>query len=629
MQNNRLKHYLPNIIFIHLILRQIIFLKHLFALNHFFLKYKFRLLGGVLFIIISNYFRVLSPQVSGFIIDEVIHQLKSTTNTTKEYNWLVNYFVQFTKNKQLLVSELIIFCGVVLLLLALLGGFFMFLMRQTIIVMSRHIEYDQKNQLFAHYLKLDASFYKVNATGDLMSRIAEDVSRVRMYTGPALMYVINLTGTIGFSLYFMFKENTTLSMYVIAPLPFLAITIYYVNNIINKKSEQLQQSLSSLTSNAQESYAGIRVIKSFVQEDSQAKYFHEQTKVYQNNATSLAKVEALYFPSIALLIGLSTIIAITVGCYMHISNPTVVTAGTIASFVIYVNMLTFPVSAIGLTASMIQRAAASQKRLNEFLAIIPSNNFEKQDITPTLMPLEKIRFEQVNFTYNHTGIEALKKLHFEINFGEKVLIIGKTGSGKTTIAQQLLKIFTPSSGVVFWNEKDLSQINTFELRNRISYVPQDVFLFSDNVAQNILFGSKSAYNKQAIVTAATQASIANEINGFENGFDTIVGERGVTLSGGQKQRISIARALLRPADLYIFDDCLSAVDVKTEKNIANQLSHFLDKKTAIFISHRVLASFNFSKILVLDNGTIIEQGTHQQLMQLNGYYAETFLAQTT
>lgn len=611
-------------------MHQIFFLKHLFALNHFFLKYKFRLLGGILFIILSNYFRVLSPQVSGYIIDEVFQQLQAkTTSTTKQYDWLVNYFVQFTKSQELTVSSLIIYCGIVLLVLAILGGFFMFLMRQTIIVMSRHIEYDQKNQLFAHYLKLDTSFYKVNATGDLMNRIAEDVSRVRMYTGPALMYIINLTGTIGFSLYFMFKENALLSIYVIAPLPLLAITIYYVNNLINKKSEQLQESLSNLTSNAQESYAGIRVIKSFVQEESQAHFFNEQTKIYQQNATNLAKVEAIYFPSIALLIGLSTIIAIAVGCYMHLQNPAIVTAGTIASFVIYVNMLTFPVSAIGLTASMIQRAAASQKRLNEFLAIQPSNDFEHQKQINALEPLQELQFKEVDFTYEHTGINAIHNLSTAINFGEKVLIIGKTGSGKTTLAQLLLKMFTHEKGAIYWNNQPINNIDTFSLRNKISYVPQDVFLFSDDIKNNILFGTESTQPKLTVEAAATKASIANEIKEFELGFDTIVGERGVNLSGGQKQRISIARALLRPADLYIFDDCLSAVDVKTEKNIAFELGDFLQEKTAIFISHRVLASFSFSKIIVLENGTIVEQGTHDELMQLNGYYAETYIAQTT
>lgn len=611
-------------------MHQIFFLKHLFALNHFFLKYKFRLLGGILFIILSNYFRVLSPQVSGYIIDEVIHQLQAkTTSTTKQYDWLVNYFVQFTKSQELTVSSLIIYCGIVLLVLAILGGFFMFLMRQTIIVMSRHIEYDQKNQLFAHYLKLDTSFYKVNATGDLMNRIAEDVSRVRMYTGPALMYIINLTGTIGFSLYFMFKENALLSIYVIAPLPLLAITIYYVNNLINKKSEQLQESLSNLTSNAQESYAGIRVIKSFVQEESQAHFFNEQTKIYQQNATNLAKVEAIYFPSIALLIGLSTIIAIAVGCYMHLQNPAIVTAGTIASFVIYVNMLTFPVSAIGLTASMIQRAAASQKRLNEFLAIQPSNDFEHQKPMNALEPLQELQFKEVDFTYEHTGINAIHNLSTTINVGEKVLIIGKTGSGKTTLAQLLLKMFTHERGAIYWNNQPINNIDTFSLRNKISYVPQDVFLFSVDIKNNILFGTETNQPKLTVEAAATKASIANEIKEFELGFDTIVGERGVNLSGGQKQRISIARALLRPADLYIFDDCLSAVDVKTEKNIAFELGDFLQEKTAIFISHRVLASFSFSKIIVLENGTIVEQGTHDELMQLNGYYAETYIAQTT
>ncbi len=580
---------------------------------------------GILFTLLSNYFRILSPQVSKFIIDSVANKIQNNSSTTEiaKYNFLVKWMISLIEN--LTTSQLTIVCGVILLLLAILGGLFMFLMRQTIIVMSRHIEFDQKNELFKHYQNLDIEFFKTNSTGDLMNRMSEDVSKVRMYTGPSIMYIINLIGTIGFSLFFMFKENALLSLYVIAPLPILVVVIYYVNNIINYKSEQLQASLSSLTTISQESYSGIRVIKSFVQEKITGSFFKQKANDYKSNAIGLSKVEALYFPSIALLIGLSTIIAIYAGCKMHIQNPESVTAGTIAEFVIYVNMLTFPVSAIGLTASMIQRAAASQKRLNEFLEITPSieNNVKNNCQLSTI----NYQLSNVSFTYKHSGIKALNNINLTIKQNEKVFVLGKTGSGKSTLALLLLRMYDCFEGNVLVNDKKIDEIDLYSLREKISYVPQEVFLFSDTIQNNIAFGSAENTGLERIKQVAKLASIHNEIEGLENGYETMVGERGITLSGGQKQRISMARAFLKDVPFYIFDDCFSAIDNITEKRIGEALHTFLNNKSALFISHRIFKEFAFDKIVVLENGSIVEQGTHQQLMELNGYYAQTFKKQ--
>lgn len=598
-------------------------MKHLKTLIPFFLKYRYRFLGGILFVLLSNYFRILSPQVSNYIVDAVTAKISNTSlqHTPQQYNFLVNIFIAIF-NKNYSITQLVIISGFALLGLAILGGFFMYLMRQTIIVMSRYIEFDQKNQVYQHYQTLDTEFYKTNSVGDLMNRIAEDVSRVRMFTGPAIMYMINLAGTIGFCLYFMFLQNATLTLYVIAPLPILAITIYYVNNIINQKSELAQQNLSTLTSIATETYSGIRVIKSFNQQSSMASFFTKSAEHYKNNSTSLSKVEALYFPSISLLIGLSTLIAIAAGCIMHLQQPQVVTAGTIVAFVIYINMLTFPVSAIGLTASMVQRAAASQKRLNEFLEIKPSiNNKEGNE---KIAAIKNIQFVSVGLQYPHSTIWGLKEFSLTVNENDSVLILGKTGSGKSSINQVLLKNYLPQQGKLLINGIDVNNIEANSLRQQISYVPQDVFLFSDSIENNILFGVNADANVKKL---AQQAHISQEIERFEQGYKTIVGERGVTLSGGQKQRISIARALAKPASVYVFDDCLSAVDNNTEQAIANNLHQFLHNKISIFISHRIPTAFSFTKIIVVQEGKVVEEGTHQSLLQKNGYYAKLYAKQ--
>lgn len=601
-------------------------MKHLKALNKYFWKYRIRLGIGVIFIFLSNYFNVLSPQVTGFVIDFVQQLFPGYTapKNPPEYDGLVNEITGSIAGSGYGWVKVVALCGITILLLALLRGFFLFLMRQTIIVMSRHIEYDQKNEVYKHYQQLDTAFYKTHSTGDLMNRIAEDVSRVRMFTGPAIMYLANLVAIISLSVFFMLKRDAELTLYALAPLPILAITIYFVNNTINKKSERIQESLSNLTTNAQESYSGIRVIKSFVQENAMLGFFAKNSEAYKKNAIGLAKVEAVYFPSITFLIGLSTLLTIMIGGLHHIANPDKTNLATIVEFVMYVNMLTFPVSAIGLTASMIQRAAASQKRINEFLETTPTIQNPVDGIKEPLQG--NIEFENVNFTYPHTGIHALKNFNLRIKKGEKVAIVGRTGSGKSTVAQLLLRMYDVSSGKIELDGNNIQQLDLASLREQISYVPQDVFLFSETVENNIGFGLGKT-DRAAVEKAARQASVEKEITGFARHYDTMIGERGVTLSGGQKQRISIARALIKNPNLIIFDDCLSAVDARTEKEIIGNLNEYLQDKTAIIITHRIFSLLSFHKIVVLENGEIVEQGTHQQLLDINGYYSGLYTRQ--
>jgi ATP-binding cassette subfamily B protein len=452
--------------------------------------------------------------------------------------------------------------------------------------------------------------------------MSEDVSRVRMYTGPALMYLVNLTIMIVLSLFYMFKKDVMLSVYVLLPLPFLAVAMYFVNALINKKSEQIQSQLSDLTTLAQESYSGIRVIKSYGQEKANLKFFDENAEAYRKSGLSLSTMEAIYFPAIGLLIGLSTLITIYIGSIYQIEHK--ISAGTIAEFVIYINMLTFPVSAIGWVATNIQRAAASQKRLNEFLDTVPALPIAENP--HRLESIEELVFDKVNFKYPHTGIHAIKDFSFHVKKGDKVAILGKTGCGKSTIAQLAIRLFDPVNGKISINGIELNQMDLENLRSQISYVPQDVFLFSDTIKNNINFGSVDQSMDNA-VDAAEKAAIRTEIESLPNGFETWVGERGVTLSGGQKQRVSIARALSKQNELLIFDDCLSAVDAKTEHRIAENLNQYLSNKTAIIITHRIFPSFKFNQIIVMEDGKIIEKGTHDSLLAQNGAYAELLRTQ--
>jgi ATP-binding cassette subfamily B multidrug efflux pump len=600
--------------------------KHLKALNKYFWKYRVRLCIGSFFIVISNYFNVLQPQITGFIIDFAIRSKAGYQPPAKNpsYDLLVQRFIRYVEGLRLTPMKVVIICGITILVLALLRGFFMFLMRQTIIVMSRHIEYDQKNEVFEQYQKLDATFYKTHSTGDLMSRMAEDVSRVRMFTGPAIMYLINLITLISMSVFFMFRRNEELTLYVLAPLPVLALTIYLVNTIIHKKSEALQASLGDLMTNAQQSYSGIRVIKSFVQEKPIYDNFEKKSETYRKQATGLAKVEALYFPSMTLLIGLSTLLTIMIGGIYYINGHQDMSIAMIVEFVIYINMLTFPVSAIGWTASMIQRASASQKRLNEFLQTRPSisNNENPKKLTLS----GDIKLDHVDFTYSHTGVQALKHFNLHILRGQQIAIVGRTGSGKTTLAQLLMRMFDATTGRVLFDGVDIRDLDLDTLRKQISYVPQDGFLFSDSIENNIAFDVRKV-DANKVKTAAKHAVIHKDIENFPKGYQTEIGERGVMLSGGQKQRISIARALMKDAPILILDDCLSAVDAKTEKEIISNLKTYLERKTSILVTHRIFNLLDFDKIIVLEEGAIIEEGRHQELMDKRGTYYNMYLRQ--
>jgi ATP-binding cassette subfamily B protein len=445
-----------------------------------------------------------------------------------------------------------------------------------------------------------------------------------MYTGPAIMYFINLAAVIGFSIFFMLKTDVKLTVVALSPLPVLAIAIYFVNTIINKKSERVQSLLSDLTTNAQESYSGIRVIKSFVQEKAMFGFFKNNSDAYRANALSLAKTEAIYFPSMALLIGLSTLVTIMVGSLDVVNHVPGANVGKIAEFVMYIQMLTFPVSAIGWTASITQRAITSQRRINEFLHTDPEIRNADEIVKPVLQG--NIKFSHVDFTYPHTAIHALKDFSLNVKEGEKVAIVGRTGSGKSTIAQLLLHMYEPQQGMITYDGVPLNRIELDSLRSQISYVPQDVFLFSETVTNNIRFGMDDA-PEGAVQHAAKQASVHEEINSFAKSYDTLIGERGVTLSGGQKQRISIARALIKDPQVVIFDDCLSAVDARTEKEIIGNLYAYLQNRTAIIITHRIFSLFDFDKIIVLYEGKIAGEGTHAELLANNRIYADMYARQ--
>jgi ATP-binding cassette subfamily B protein len=491
-------------------------------------------------------------------------------------------------------------------------------MRQMIIVVSRKIEFDLKNDIYNHYQKLDLAFYRRNNTGDLMNRITEDVSRVRMYVGPAIMYSVNLFFTITFVSARMFMKNAHVAFFVLIPLPVLSFIIYYINELVEKASTAIQAKLSDLTTDAQETYSGIRVVQAYTREKEMIEHFKEESEAYKQKQLNMAKIDSIYFPSMTFLIGCSIIIVVFVGGTQVGAGK--LSAGAIAAFLMFTNMLMWPVSSLGWTASMIQRAIASQKRINEFLNYEPAVT-HKGGIEKKMQG--EIAFDHVSFTYPDTGIVALKNVSFKVNPGQRLAIIGRTGAGKSTIADLLMHMYDASSGKILVDGTDIRQWNLASLRKQIGFVPQDVFLFSETITENISFGLKKA-DKDLAVKSARYASIASEIESFPEGFETMVGERGVTLSGGQKQRISIARALSKQPNVLLLDDCLSAVDTATEKEIQQNLDEVLAGKTALIITHRIFSLIHFDNIIVLDEGRVVEHGTHNELLRQEGLYAAIY-----
>ena len=575
-------------------------MKSLFYLNKYFHKYRYRLLLGVLFILISNVLLVSQ----GVIIKNATDAFaaKTLAQNAEAKNTYIVYALQ-------------------LLGLTLFSGLFMFLKRQSIIVVSRLIEFDLKNEIYNHYQQLDLNFYKRNSTGDLMNRISEDVGRVRMYVGPAVMYIIDTIVTITTVVIFMWHESPQLTLIVLAPLPILSILIFKVSDAIGKRSVKAQEALSNITSVAQETFSGIRVVKAYNRLTHFYDSFFNKANEYKQKNLALAKTEAAFQPFIAFMVGLSMLSIIYFGGKMYAAGQ-ITSVGNFPQFVFYVSKLTWPFAMLGWVLSLVQRAAASQKRINEFLETKPeiSNPTEKE-----FELHDKIEFKNVSYTYPDTGINALKNVSFTINKGKTIGIIGKSGSGKSTIAQLLMRFMDVNSGSILVNENDIKAINLQQLRSKTGYVQQDVFLFSDTIKNNISFSE--TYSDDAVHQAAKQAVVYDNIESFTEKFETVVGERGITLSGGQKQRISIARAIIKNPSIFIFDDCLSAVDSDTEQQILGNLKKVTQQKTGIIISHRVSSIQNVDEIIVLGSGAIIERGTHTELLLLKGEYFNLYQKQ--
>lgn len=582
-------------------------MKDLSYLNKYLLKYKYYYTIGGVFILISTAFAI----VPATLIRETFNLIE---NGYKEYS-LGN-----TLAKKEILKD-VLFYSSAIIVAAIIRGFFMYMMRQTIIVASRKIEYDLKNEIFYHYQTLPLKFYKKNNTGDLMNRISEDVSKVRMYLGPALMYGMNVTILMLMVIPFMFYINFNLAFYSLMPLPLLVVSIYLVQNIINKRSEQIQESLSNLSTYVQETFSGIRLIQSFVREINFEKVFAQKSKEYKNKSIGLQFVLALFFPVIMTLIGLSIIITVYVGALEVFDGN--LSIGNIAEFLIYVYLLTWPVTALGWITSIIQRASASQKRINEFLR-------ESSDITSfenkRIILQGKIEFKNVFFKYSDTKIQGMENISFTINPGDSLGIIGSTGSGKSTIANSILRLFDIDKGQILIDDTDIKQLNISHFRKQIGYVPQDVFLFSDTIENNILFGTENK-SFDLVKEAAENADLLRNINSFPEKFETKIGERGITLSGGQKQRVSIARAIIKEPKILILDDCLSAVDTKTENVILENMKKIMVNKTSIIISHRISSVKLAKKIIVIDSGKIIEEGNHKTLLERKGVYFDLYKQQ--
>ncbi len=584
-------------------------MKDLAHLNKYLFKYKNHLIFGTIFIVIANFFSIV-PAVL------VRYSFNLISRSYDIYTLFDGFNAQASTYELFATSILII--GVLILVSALLKGLFMFFMRQTIIVMSRLIEFDLKNEIYAHYQTLPVAFYRRNNTGDLMNRISEDVSKVRMYVGPAIMYGINMATLLLMVIPFMFTINPKLTLYSLIPLPLLSISIYFVNTIINKRSEEIQQSLSGLSTYVQEAFSGIRVIKAFAREADIDEGFQRESEDYKNKSLKLSFVQALFFPLVMGLIGMSVILTIYIGA-VEVFNGNIST-GNIAEFIIYVNMLTWPVTSLGWITSIIQRAAASQRRINEFLDT-KSDVVSEKELTAEVHG--KISFNEVSFTYPDSGITALKDISFEVEPGQSIAIIGTTGSGKSTIANLICRLYDVSKGSLFIDETSIEDYQISHLRSQVGYVPQDVFLFSDTIANNIAFGDQTM-TREEVEQYARDADLYENIKDFTKGFDTRVGERGITLSGGQKQRVSIARAIAQQPKILILDDSLSAVDTKTENSILNAMARIMNGRTTVIISHRVSSAKLADQIIVLDEGQIVEKGTHDSLLEENGVYKELY-----
>ena len=581
-------------------------MKELQYLNKYFIKYKYRFLLGLFITIVAQIFSLFTPELIGNSIKVIEDYMKSTS---KDVDLLK---VALFKNIFYILATTII------------AGFFTFLMRQTLIVMSRYVEFDLKNEIFNHYQNLSQSFYKRNRTGDLMNRISEDVGKVRMYVGPAVMYSLNTLMRFTIVVIYMYNISPKLTLYSLLPLPLLSYGIFKISSEIHKRSGAFQQNLSNLFSVSQEIFSGIRVIKAYAIENKKQQNFTELTEQSKTKAMDLAKVNSLFGPLMILLIGLSNLVVVFVGGSMYMNgDPEVASIGVIAQFILYINMLTWPVASLGWVSSLIQEAEASQKRINEFLKEEPEI---KNTATERSIIEGNIMFDNVSFTYEDTEIRALKNISFSIQKGKTLAILGKTGSGKSTILTLISRLYDTTEGNILIDDKPIKELNLLDLRNQISVVPQDAFLFSDSIKNNIKFGNEDATDEN-VMNAAKKAVVHDNIMAFNDKYETVLGERGITLSGGQKQRVSIARSLIKNAPVLLLDDALSAVDTETEETILNNLLDYCKDKTTIIVSHRVSSAKNADQILILEEGKIIEQGTHNQLLNKNGYYKELYIKQ--
>jgi|694.fasta_scaffold01286_35 ATP-binding cassette subfamily B protein len=613
-------------------------MRPLLKLNPYFAKYRWHILLGTVFIVLSNLFAVYSPQVVREAIDLIAEGVRQMALPVDQRQLPVPEMLQVwvgwtgldlagrlqDLHDDSAVAATVVWIagilGLLYLVFALLKGFFMFLMRQTIIVVSRLIEYDLKNTVFDHYQRLDRAFYKRNSTGDLMNRISEDVGKVRMYLGPAVMYTINLVVLFVMCIGFMLHVNAELTLWTLAPLPVMSVVIYYVSDVINRRSMEVQEQQSRLSTLAQESFSGIRVLKAYAKEPMAVDRFAETAATYRDRSLAQAKVDALFMPAIMLLIGLSTVLTIFIGGMKLIQGDPTVTVGNIAEFVIYVNMLTWPFASVGWVTSLIQQASASMVRINEFLDTPPAIVDEADDLREVQGAIE---FRNVSFTYPDTGITALSNVSFKIPAGGTLAIVGHTGSGKSTIAELIGRMFDVTSGTVLIDGVPIQRVKLETLRSRLGFVPQDVFLFSDSIRNNIAFRLEPSDDlNERVEQAARAAQVHDNIVDFPNGYDTLLGERGITLSGGQKQRVSIARAIIGRPRILLFDDALSAVDTATEEAILRELRGVMKGRTTVIISHRISAVRDADHIIVLDHGRLVEEGTHAELLKRNGPYAQ-------